>query len=133
MTFQLMKGWVKYTMRSAKGSVYQLGPDRWRVQIEAPRDANTGKRSRPSTIVRGSRKKAEQVKAQMLIDAGYVSISSDIDVEEYAHSVFLNRKKKLIANVRKLGSIDLGHEDKIAMQITELLHGIYNVKEARAD
>ena len=46
---------------------------------------------------------------------------------------YLADKKKLIANVRKLGSIDLGHEDKIALQITELLHGIYNVREARAD
>ena len=130
MTFQLMKGWVKYTMRSAKGSVYPLGPDRWRVQIEAPRDANTGKRSRPSTIVRGSRKKAEQVKAQMLIDAGYVSISSDIDVEEYAHSVFLNRKKKLIAKGKfKIRTLE-SYEERLRLHILPYI-GHVQVQELR--
>ncbi len=117
-------------MRSAKGSVYQLGPDRWRVQIEAPRDANTGKRSRPSTIVRGSRKKAEQVKAQMLIDAGYVSISSDIDVEEYAHSVFLNRKKKLIAKGKfKIRTLE-SYEERLRLHILPYI-GHVQVQELR--
>ena len=57
-------------MRSAKGSVQDLGRGRWRVRVSLPPDPATGKRREVSRVVRGSRKKAEEVKAQLLVGAG---------------------------------------------------------------
>jgi integrase len=57
-------------MRSAKGSVYKLGKDHYRVQVEGARNPKTGKRQRITRVVRGSRRKAEEVKAALLVEAG---------------------------------------------------------------
>lgn len=57
-------------MRSAKGSVQDMGRGRWRVSVEMPPDPSTGKRRRLSKVVRGSRKRAEEVKAELLMRAG---------------------------------------------------------------
>lgn len=75
-------------MRSANGGISKRGDNLWEVSIELPRDLETGKRRRQSKTVRGSRKKAEQVRAEMLIRQG-ISTDSTITVDEYFTKFYL--------------------------------------------
>lgn len=77
-------------MRSAKGSVYRVGKDLWRVQVEAPRDPVTGRRSRRSKTVRGSRRKAEGVRVAMLAEVGDTSEARErMTLQEFWELVYL--------------------------------------------
>lgn len=79
-------------MRSASGCIVRLGKDRWRVYVQGGKDPDTGKRTRPSKIVRGSRRDAERVKAEMLIEAGE-PVDSKLTVREYGDTHYLPAKR----------------------------------------
>lgn len=80
-------------MRSAKASIVKLGHNHYRVFVEAARDPITGKRRRLSKTVRGSAKKAEEAKIELLILAGDVEhVSAVVSIENYIDSVFLPGK-----------------------------------------
>lgn len=64
-------------MRSPKGSVYQIAPGVWRVQVTGGLDLKTGKKDRPSAVVRGSRKKAEEKKLALLVQVGAVEYARE--------------------------------------------------------
>lgn len=84
-------------MRSAKGSVYKMGNNRWRVMVEAGHDPDTGKRVRRSKVVHGSRRDAEAVKAVMLVEEGDTEVArSRMTVQEYFDGVYLPHCKKTI-------------------------------------
>jgi len=83
-------------MRSAKGSVRKLGNGRWRVVVEAKRDPETGKRRRLSKVVRGTRRQAEEVKLQLLADAGSEVPLTSVTVAEYAEQVYLPAKSTTV-------------------------------------
>ncbi len=56
-------------MRSAQGSVTKREDGAWRVQVSCGRDPVTGKRIRKQKIVRGTKRQAEKVKQEMLVEA----------------------------------------------------------------
>lgn len=91
MTFQLKKGWVQYIMRSPKASIHEIDKGkRYRVFVEAGRDPKTGKRVRHTRVVRGSRTKAEQVKAEMLARVGYTdTIREEMTLSQFFDAMFL--------------------------------------------
>ena len=49
----------QHRRRRGSGGVFQLGDGVWKVDIELPRDAVTGRRRRPSRTIRGTREEAE--------------------------------------------------------------------------
>lgn len=119
LTFQLKKGWVKYTMRSANGSVYQLKDGRWRVQVEIPRDGRTGKRRRLTRTIRGSRKDAELLKIELLAEAGETTSESFLTLDEYFITGFVPKKRKLIVQGRfKQRSLET-YEDRYRLHIRD--------------
>ncbi|MCH4184040.1 MAG: site-specific integrase [Eggerthellaceae bacterium] len=73
--------------RSAVGSVRPY-KDGYRVVIEGQRDPITGKRNRPSKVVRGSKKQAERVKADLILKAGG-DVESSMTVKEYGDTLYL--------------------------------------------
>ena len=129
MTFQIMKGWVKYTMRSAQGSVYPMKDGR--VQIELPRHPETGKRQRITRITRGSRKDAEALKIELLAQAGAEGIDSAMTLTEFFHAVFVPKKRKLIEKKRfKQRSLET-YQDRFRLYIEKEL-GRFKLREIDA-
>ncbi|MCI8469314.1 MAG: site-specific integrase [Eggerthellaceae bacterium] len=57
--------------------MYKAGDGVWRVCVEAGRDPKTGKRKRTTRTVRGSRKQAERVKAELLAKAGSSALARE--------------------------------------------------------
>lgn len=49
----------QHRRQRGSGGVFQLGDGVWKVDIELPRDAVTGRRRRPSRTIRGTREEAE--------------------------------------------------------------------------
>lgn len=71
-------------MRSSKGSIEKIGKDHYRVFVEFPRDPVTGKRKRKTKTVRGSKKKAEETKIRLLMEAGDVeAIEEDMTLDVF--------------------------------------------------
>jgi integrase len=60
---------LQHRRHRGSGGVLQLADDRWRVDIELPRDPVTGRRRRVSRIIRGSREEAELALARLKITA----------------------------------------------------------------
>src|SRR5580704_982407 len=58
---------LQHRRHRGSGGVLQLADDRWRVDIELPRDAVTGHRRRVSRIIRGSREDAELALARLKV------------------------------------------------------------------
>lgn len=78
-------------MRSAHGSIQELDKGkRYRITVEAGRDPKTGKRVRETRTVRGSRKKAEQVKGEMLAALGNTEYAREqLTLDEFFHGMYL--------------------------------------------
>lgn len=78
-------------MRSASGSVQEIQRGKlYRVVVEYPRDPMTGKRRQVTRNVRGSRKKAERVKAELLIKSGRPEASqARISMDVFFTTVYL--------------------------------------------
>lgn len=82
-------------MRSASGSIRELDKGkRYRVTVEFPRDAVTGKRNRATKTVRGSRKDAERVKMEMLSEADRLESSCTLDA--YFYGLYTPKARKRI-------------------------------------
>ncbi len=79
-------------MRSAKGSIIKLGKDHYRVQISVV-DPVTGRRLRPSENVRGSARKAEDVKIKMLAAANAGEYGSMMLLKDYVDAIFYTTLK----------------------------------------
>lgn len=111
-------------MRSANGSVYQLKDGRWRVQVEIPRDARTGKRRRLTRTIRGSRKDAELLKIELLAEAGDTTADSYMTLDEFFTAGFVPKKRKLIEQGRfKLRSLET-YEDRYRLHIMDDLGSV---------
>jgi integrase len=54
-------------MRSSAGSITKVDTNRWRVRVTLGYNPKTGKQKRVSKTVRGSRRDAERVRAEMLL------------------------------------------------------------------
>lgn len=80
-------------MRSFHGGITKLDNGRWQVRVEFPRDRITGKRRQISKTIRGTRRKAERVKADMLAEAGKVDVTCDATLREYALEEYLPSKE----------------------------------------
>lgn len=78
-------------MRSALGSIIDLGDGRKRVFVDYGTDAN-GKRVRRSKTVRGSMRDAERVKLEML--SSTVAASSNMTLSQYIDTVYMPAKTK---------------------------------------
>lgn len=78
-------------MRSAQGHIQKLGRNRYRIFVEGKRDPETGKRTRMTKTVSGTRKEAERERVEMLIRAGE-PVDSTLTVREYAEAVYLPAK-----------------------------------------
>jgi integrase len=74
------------TGRSPKASIVKLSHDRYRVFVSAGRGLD-GRRRRISRTVHGSRRKAEEAKLALLVEAGGGGI--DMTLGEYAAQVYL--------------------------------------------
>lgn len=87
-------------MRSAKGSIQKLGKDHYRVFVSI-KDDHTGKRYRPSAVVRGSRRKAEETKLRMLAEAESGKYAGQMTLAAYIDAVYMpslsHRKPRTIA------------------------------------
>lgn len=88
-------------MRSSNGSVMKLGKDYYRVQVELGRDVVTGKRMRVTRRVRGSRRTAEKVMAELLVQAGAAPVVSSMTFAQYVEMVFLPRKAEMVERTRR--------------------------------
>lgn len=86
--FRLGKG---HNVRASQGSVQKLGDKRWRVRVSAR--TLDGRRTEISKVVRGSRRQAERVKHELLIEAGREQPSTDMTVREYAEAAYLPGKQ----------------------------------------
>lgn len=80
-------------MRSFHGGITKLDNGRWQVRVEFPRDRITGKRRQISKTIRGTRRKAERVKADMLAEAGKADVTCDATLREYALEEYLPSKE----------------------------------------
>jgi len=80
-------------MRSALGSIQDLGDGRKRIFVDVGRDSVTGRRTRKSKVIRGSYKEAERVKLEMLRDAGH-EVECDYTLAEYVENIYLPSKQK---------------------------------------
>lgn len=89
-------------MRSAKGSIIKLGTNYWRVIVSAT-DPATGKRTRPSQTVRGSRREAENVKLAMLAKADAGEYGGMMKLADYVEVIFMpsmaGRKPRTIVSM----------------------------------
>ena len=107
-------------MRSAKGTVYKLDDGRWRVMVEAGRDPKTGKRVRMTKTVRGSRKKAEGVKAAMLVEVGDPEQArEDMTLDQFFHALYRPHCEKTVRE-RTLS----GYDDKYETFVRKPLGGM---------
>ncbi|TLM98832.1 MAG: site-specific integrase [Actinobacteria bacterium] len=75
-------------MRRDVGSVTEIGPGLWAVQVSLGADPVTGKRRRPLKRVRGSRRDAERQLLRMLAEHGQ-SDSTTITVEAFIDGMYL--------------------------------------------
>lgn len=73
-------------MRSNFGSIQRLGKDRYRISCEGKRKPD-GSRTRPSDVIRGTRKQAELALARMALDSG-AAPSIEMTVSEYWELVY---------------------------------------------
>lgn len=72
--------------RSYFGSIQHLGGDRYRISCEGKRKPD-GSRTRPSDVIRGTRRDAELALARMALDSGE-NIPVNITVAEYWETVY---------------------------------------------
>lgn len=79
-------------MRSANGGITKRRDDLWEVSIELPRDLETGKRRRQAKKIRGSRKQAEQARAELLIKAG-LHLGQTMTVDTFFTQFYLSYVK----------------------------------------
>lgn len=82
-------------MRSSAGSIKKLGTNHFKITVTYGFDPATGKQRRKSRTIRGSRRDAENVKAQMLINE---DIETDITLGAFAE-VYLSEKKQSLRPV----------------------------------
>lgn len=82
-------------MRSAAGSIEKLGNGRWKIYINYGYDPRTGRRKRKCKTIRGSRRDAELLKSQMLLDD---SALGKMRLGEYAQ-IYLECKKDKVRPV----------------------------------
>lgn len=107
-------------MRSAKGTLYKLDDGRWRVMVEAGRDPKTGKRTRRTKTVRGSRKRAEAVKAAMLVEIGDPEQArEDMTVDEFWGAVYHPHCEKTVRD-----NTLAGYESKYHVHVEGPLGGM---------
>lgn len=74
--------------RSSLGSVRAVSKGIWKVTVELPPDAATGKRRQRSRNVRGSKRDAERARQAMLVEAGSAP-SRDLTVGEFWECAYL--------------------------------------------
>lgn len=75
-------------LRSSAGSIQKLGANRYKVVVTYGFDARTGKQHRKCKTIRGSRREAELIKAQMMLS----DEPSDVTLGEYTQ-IYLDDAK----------------------------------------
>lgn len=129
-------------MRSANGSISKMDKDRYRLRVEYPRDPKTGKRTRKTKVVRGSRKQAQAELNKMLLKAGQVEAASDsVTLDEFFEAVYMPKAERELREITTrryrreyetywsdlFGSMPLARLDPIAIETH-----IYTIETAPA-
>lgn len=81
-------------MRSAAGSISKLDSGRWKVTVSAGHDAKTGKRTRKSKTIRGTRRDAELLRAQMILN----DVPQDITLAEAVRAYLRDKEGRVRVN-----------------------------------
>lgn len=93
-------------MRDALGSVFKKADGVWKVTVEAPRDPRTGKRQRLSKTIRGTRKEAEKVRAQLLAEVGRGgSVREVLTLDDFWERFYLPNAKKRLREITVHGYV----------------------------
>ena len=89
-------------MRSSAGSITKIDKDRWRIRVTLGYNPKTGTQKRLSKTIRGSKRDAERVKAEMLLNddlgteytlGSYVDIYLDATKEKVRADTFVGYRK----------------------------------------
>lgn len=81
-------------MRSAAGSITKLDSGRWKVTVSAGYNAQTGKRMRKSKTIRGTRRDAELLRAQMVLN----DMPQDITLAEAVRAYLRDKEGRVRTN-----------------------------------
>jgi integrase len=98
-------------VRRPLGTITDLGDGRLRIRVPAGFDRKTGQRLRPSQTIRGTRRDAERVMAEMLMRVGKTTPAT-VTLEQFLEEVWLPTK----AHLRRR-TVD-GYQSKIDSCIT---------------
>ena len=94
------------------GSIRELRPGVWRVELTHGRDPITGERRRMSKTIHGTETDAERVLAQMLLDIGDLTSGAQLTVAEYLLDMYLPRAE---ARVRR--ETARGYRSKLELHV----------------
>lgn len=98
-------------MRSELGSVREVSPGLWVVQVSLGYDHVTGRRVRPSRTVRGIRRDAERMLVRMLTEHGLTK-PGGLTLTEYFETLYLPRlRERVAAKQMSLLTVD-GYEER---------------------
>lgn len=122
-------------MRASSGSISRINENTWRVRVSCGYDPRTGKRIRKTKQIRGSKRDAERLKAEMMLDETN-PINSKMTLGEFCEVYLENAKLKVrpctysgyVKNIRKITYSDLErlkltdmekHEDRVIRWLNE--------------
>jgi integrase len=75
-------------MRREVGSIEELSPGVWRVRVSVGHSTVTGKRRRPSQVIRGDERQAGMALAKLLLEAGRLP-EEDVSVRQFLVDMYL--------------------------------------------
>ena len=84
-------------MRASAGSITRVGENTWRIRVSCGYDPNTGKRKQKSKQIRGSRRDAERIKAEMMMSDEELNANKaeNMSVADLTHKYLESKREQV--------------------------------------